>query len=265
MERYKDEWPEEFSGKFEGDILLDDSNTFRNHLFNARKWTNNTVVYDASRMPPWAQKKIRKVLNNLEMKVGNGCVRFVERTGNERNYVRVISGTGCYSYVGMTGAYGGQVLSLNLATCLREATIQHEFLHVLGFAHEHNRADRDQYIKINWNNIKPSQRLSFQIQNIHNLMSNYTYGSLMQYGRYAFSANGGMTMEPLKQGAKLGGRRLHQVDILRIRTLYKCPGGIVNPDCVDRVSNCAAWTNRCNDWTVAYYMKTNCKKTCDFC
>ena len=30
----------------------------------------------------------------------------------------------------------------------------HEILHFLGFYHEHTRYDRDEYIKVNWKNIK---------------------------------------------------------------------------------------------------------------
>ncbi len=32
-------------------------------------------------------------------------------------------------------------------------TIIHEFLHVLGAIHEHNRPDRDDHIRVNWENI----------------------------------------------------------------------------------------------------------------
>ena len=33
-------------------------------------------------------------------------------------------------------------------------TATHEMLHILGAFHEHTRGDRDDYIKINWNNIR---------------------------------------------------------------------------------------------------------------
>ncbi len=29
----------------------------------------------------------------------------------------------------------------------------HEFLHVLGAAHEHNRPDRDEHVKVLWSNV----------------------------------------------------------------------------------------------------------------
>lgn len=43
--------------------------------------------------------------------------------------------------------------------CLRKGhgIVLHELMHVLGFWHEHARADRDRYIKVNWNEILPGK------------------------------------------------------------------------------------------------------------
>ena len=50
---------------------------------------------------------------------------------------------------------GAQRLSLD-TVCLVHGIIMHEFLHALGFQHEHVRADRDDFITVNWNNIESS-------------------------------------------------------------------------------------------------------------
>lgn len=39
--------------------------------------------------------------------------------------------------------------------CMSVGEIVHEVMHQLGFSHEHTRPDRDQYITVLWNNIKP--------------------------------------------------------------------------------------------------------------
>ena len=58
---------------------------------------------------------------------------------------------GCHSYVGrITGA---QPLYLDIP-CQRVGVATHEIFHALGFHHEHQRGDRDKYIRIEWDNIK---------------------------------------------------------------------------------------------------------------
>lgn len=63
----------------------------------------------------------------------------------------------CWSYLGRvipddtTKNY--QEVSLG-AGCISKGIVLHEILHFLGFYHEHTRYDRDEYIKVNWKNIK---------------------------------------------------------------------------------------------------------------
>lgn len=57
----------------------------------------------------------------------------------------------CFSSVG-NRKVGKQRLSIG-TNCDRIATIEHEFLHALGFWHEQSRADRDDYVEIMWDRI----------------------------------------------------------------------------------------------------------------
>jgi choriolysin H len=50
---------------------------------------------------------------------------------------------------------GSQGLHLNKAGCLHRSVIVHEFLHAIGFNHEQTRKDRDQFVKVNFENITP--------------------------------------------------------------------------------------------------------------
>ena len=60
----------------------------------------------------------------------------------------------CFSITGKSG--GKQNLSLGKG-CGKKGVVIHELLHALGMMHEHCRADRDQFIRINFDNIKPSE------------------------------------------------------------------------------------------------------------
>jgi Astacin (Peptidase family M12A) len=58
------------------------------------------------------------------------CVRFVARS-NESDFVNIVSGDGCSSYLGKIG--GGQNLSLQKNGCFSTGIIMHELIHALGY------------------------------------------------------------------------------------------------------------------------------------
>ncbi|XP_075983375.1 uncharacterized protein LOC142981374 isoform X2 [Anticarsia gemmatalis] len=105
--------------------------------------------------------------------------------------------------------------------CMTQGDILHEMMHVLGFPHEHTRPDRDQYITILWDNIKPGYKKYFEIfpkRPVENLP--YDYASVLHYPPRAFSRNGQMTIltEPdIKVGQREG---LSEIDVEKINTLY---------------------------------------------
>ena len=59
----------------------------------------------------------------------------------------------CYSFIGRLGY--GQDLSLSRSGCVYHHLVQHEVLHALGFHHEQKRSDRDQYIRVQLENVTP--------------------------------------------------------------------------------------------------------------
>lgn len=84
------------------------------------------------------------------------CVRFVPRQPSDASYVEITPNDGtsayCYSYVGRQG--GRQIMKM-FGECMRNGAMIHELGHVVGFNHEHQRPDRDDFILIHFENINP--------------------------------------------------------------------------------------------------------------
>ncbi|XP_040602181.1 astacin-like metalloendopeptidase [Mesocricetus auratus] len=150
------------------------------------------------------------------------CIRFVAYQGH-RDFISILPLSGCFSGVGRSG--GMQVVSLAL-TCLQKGRgiVLHELMHVLGFWHEHSRADRDRYIRINWNEILPGFEINFIKSRSSNMLVPYDYSSVMHYGRFAFSWRGQPTITALWNPSVTIGQRwnLSTSDVTRVCRLYNC-------------------------------------------
>ena len=52
---------------------------------------------------------------------------------------------------------GSQDVSVQQDGCMYKGTIVHEYLHALGFQHEQARPDRDNYLKVYYQNIEDGE------------------------------------------------------------------------------------------------------------
>ncbi|XP_024917229.1 meprin A subunit beta-like isoform X3 [Cynoglossus semilaevis] len=121
------------------------------------------------------------------------CIDFKPRD-QERDYVIVQKLDGCYSYVGLVG--GPQELSIG-TNCDEISLVEHEFLHALGFFHEHTRFDRDDYVTIHLENILADNKNNFEkipLSVSTDMGVPYDYWSVMHYGKKAFSNGDGNTI-----------------------------------------------------------------------
>jgi hypothetical protein len=183
------------------------------------RWPNALMPYTIDSGLPNKQR----VSDAIAHYHANTNLRFVERTAANAsqypNYVRVFKGDGCWSYVGMQG--GMQDLSL-ADGCSTGNTI-HEFGHAWGLWHEQSREDRDTFITIHWQNIESGKSSNFN-QHISDGddIGAYDYGSIMHYGRFAFSKNNEPTITPKQSGVTIGQRNgLSAGDIAALHHIYR--------------------------------------------
>jgi hypothetical protein len=140
------------------------------------------------------------------------------------HYVHFFIGGGCYSYVGMTVNLM-QPLSIGNG-CGYKMVVQHEIMHALGFWHEQSSPDRDNYVVVNWDNIKPDKKHNFKKQlhqDANQMGVPYDLKSIMHYNSGAFSKNGKPTIVGKKGEIIPYWKPLASSDIRQISKLYNVP------------------------------------------
>lgn len=101
----------------------------------------------------------------------------------------------------------------------------HEIGHAVGLFHEQSRSDRDDFVTINWSNIKSGESHNFDQHggSTGRDLGNYDYFSMMHYGRMAFSKNKSdtiTTLDPSVQGVIGTATGLSWGDVLSLMELY---------------------------------------------
>ncbi|XP_071502855.1 zinc metalloproteinase nas-6-like [Diadema antillarum] len=259
----------------EGDIVVpcgDTGGRGRRNAIRDRslRWPNGVVPYTIdNRFDYGARQRIQTAIQRYH---DTTCIRFVQRT-NQRDYVEVFPGNGCYSLVGRVG--GRQQLSLGVGCTTNLGTIIHEFMHAIGFQHEQTRADRDSFVYIYTQNIIRGLEYNFDkydLTRINHLGTSYDYFSVMHYHMTAFSANGQPTIVARDQRVRLDYRSdFSNVDIDEINILYECSEcnghfPSLNPDdCVDKNEYCQAWAEAGFCQRNPQWMLANCLISCDVC
>ncbi|SFT59025.1 M12 family metallopeptidase [Idiomarina abyssalis] len=161
------------------------------------RWPNAVVPYTISSSyfdnPQQVQSAISLAMEQIE---DNSGIKFVPRSGHV-NYVDFEPSSNglCSSKVGMQG--GRQAIRLaGYCQSTDEShvgTIIHEILHALGFYHMHTRADRDNYITVNYSNIKPDHHHNFDKYTFSDSsvvhVGNYDLQSIMHYGRFTYNSS----------------------------------------------------------------------------
>ncbi|NP_001087439.1 MGC86332 protein precursor [Xenopus laevis] len=206
---------------FEGDIVLtpQSHNALRDDKY---RWSFPIPYILADNLGLNAKSVILKTFEMFRLK---SCVDFKPYEG-EPTYIHFQKFGGCWSMVGDLKT--GQNLSIG-ERCDYKAIVEHEILHALGFYHEQSRSDRDDYVKIWWDEITSGLEHNFnKYENdfITDLNTPYDYESVMHYGPLSFNKNENVPTITAKIEAfnDIIGQRLDfsEIDLERLNRMYNC-------------------------------------------
>ncbi|UJR35463.1 hypothetical protein I4U23_028219 [Adineta vaga] len=191
------------------------------------KWPNAKIPYIIS--PKYNNHERAVIAEAIHEWESKTCIRFIPKASIHPDYLELTPDDGttnyCYSYVGRQG--GRQFVKMYAPTCISVGQYIHELGHAIGFGHEHQRPDRDNYVQIKWENIDPKFYYAFDKYNPSQFTTmgmEYDYYSIMHYPDYSYSNNGQKTIVPTYQGHNIASMNviLTPTDIQKTQKYYTC-------------------------------------------
>ncbi|RCN53305.1 shTK domain protein [Ancylostoma caninum] len=260
-----------------------------------KKWPNGRIPYMISGQ--YTERERALLARSFQEYHKRTCIRFVPRTPLDRDYLYIGKIDGCFSDVGRAG--GRQELSLDDG-CMQYDTAIHELMHSVGFYHEHERWDRDNHIRILWQNIDRDAYDQFgkvDLSESSYYGQVYDYYSIMHYDSLAFSKNGLETMVARRPEMTVvigSAIDFSPTDVLKMNLMYQCgenvipdvvekivpplplsppvpavpiqgPPVVEDDDCVDKTNLCWRWLDRCGSFFFEKIMKEFCALSCGYC
>ncbi|CAB4063817.1 unnamed protein product [Lepeophtheirus salmonis] len=223
------------------------------------RWPNSTVPYRIGNGLIHYSSMIKSAMEHIE---SNSCVKFVQQS-KQKTYLNIVNNKPeyeCFTTIGYS-TQRENFLHLRFPQCLQFGIIVHELLHALGFDHEHNRYDRDEYIRIHWQNLMRAN--CYNGYSFETYGYAYDYGSIMHYGRTSNGYHGQTTITPINdENQELGQLRgMSELDIKKLMAAY-CGGRTLEESCLDSNEGCPHWTGHCNTTS---YIRDMCEKSCKAC
>ena len=193
-----------------------------------RKWPKGEYNYVFDRQ---LTQQNRNWLLQAYREIGNKvpCVKFKPANSGSRYYIiHTSASSGCFAT--SLGYTPGRQTLVNVQSFCDYPTTMHEIFHALGAIHTQSRPDRDNYVDINWDNIKPSAMNNFKKAYGRKTKedSEYDYKSTMHYPAYTGHAinRNILSIRSKSRTKKLktyGHYKFSEQDYESLRTWYGCP------------------------------------------
>lgn len=157
------------------------------------KWKDGVIYYtyeDKSDMEEYILNKIKEVTKSWEKGTPLLFVEIEKKESAHYEYIYTIyrDREQNISFSDL-GQKKGKLVLASTTEWISTSTLSHEFGHCIGLTHEHNRPDRDLYIKINWENIQSNCSRFFDIEEnpFYDVTKiEYDYNSIMHYQEKTF-------------------------------------------------------------------------------
>ena len=153
-------------------------------------WEWGVVPYELA--PNFSDAEVQRIRTAMQTWGRTAPITFVPRT-TQTGYLAVtrdalIGPEASPCFASGVGHRLGSMARLNLGAdgCQGIGTMLHELGHVLGYHHEHQRADRDTYITIDLGNIAVNARYAFDRYTFPTF-GPYRLGSVMHYSALSFA------------------------------------------------------------------------------
>lgn len=154
------------------------------HSEKPAAWPGGIIPYDISKLTRDQQATVKRAMQRWLDTGAN--IRFVPHT-TETEYVYFTGKTDAGNNTSQVGYKKGVRSDINITAFWwgqQEWMPAHELGHVLGFFHEHARWDRDAYVTIHYENIKPGREPDYDwVPRTNWIVSStpYDYRSIMHY------------------------------------------------------------------------------------
>jgi len=174
--------------------LWDDFDPKAPRYSTARKWTDGIVYY---KFHDNVDEDCKDIIVDCMIDFEEiSSLQFIE-DDSKKYFVTIKISTrnrNCVSDIGMYKS----TLELASVGFVYIRLIKHELGHAIGLHHEHQREDRNKYVKIVWDNIQKDKYRNFVIVKKDLIPENqfkYDLQSIMHYDNYDFSTNKEQTIK----------------------------------------------------------------------